>query len=182
VKQWNTPVEEDIINARIVALDPYFKVEAPMVARWCVEHNKPYVTLDCRYDEFMTQNAAAVVISHELRDQAYPDRDMKEVFELYLENCNGLIIFTFGSDDLWYARKGEPVRKFPPYKIVPVDTTGAGDTFRGAIAYGLLQGWDDEQVIRFASAVAACVCLTIPHSINAPGLDGVIKFMEEQGR
>jgi len=179
-KQWNTPVEDDIINSKIVALDPYFKVEAPMVARWCVEHGKPYVTLDCRYDEFMAQHAASVVISHELRDQAYPDDDMNVIFNNYVENCNGLIIFTFGSDELWYGRKGVPIKRFEPYKIVPVDTTGAGDSFRGAIAYGLLQGWSDDQVVRFASAVAACVCLTIPHSINAPGLDGVLRFMEEQ--
>jgi sugar/nucleoside kinase (ribokinase family) len=178
-KQWNTPIEEDIVNSRIVALDPYFKVEAPMVARWCVEHGKPYVTLDCRYDEYLSQHAAAVVISHELRDQAYPGCDMNEIFNKYIENCPGLIIFTFGSDALWYARKGEKLRIFEPYKIVPVDTTGAGDSFRGAIAYGLLQGWNDEEVIRFASAVAACVCLTIPHAINAPGLDGVLSFMEQ---
>jgi sugar/nucleoside kinase (ribokinase family) len=181
-KQWNTPFEEDISNAQMVALDPYFKTESPLIARWCVQHGKPYVTLDCRYDEFMTQHAEAVVISHELRDQAYPGEDMKEVFNLYLENCNGLIIFTFGSDELWFARKGETIRKFEPYKIIPVDTTGAGDTFRAGIVYGLLQGWNDEQTIRFASAVAACVCLTIPHSINAPGLDGILQFIETQGR
>lgn len=178
-KQWNTPFEEDILNSRVVALDPYFKIESPMIARWCVEHNKPYVTLDCRYDEFMTQRAAAVVISHELRDQAYPGRDMKELFQLYLDNCEGLVIFTFGSDELWYGRKDEPIHYFAPYKIVPVDTTGAGDSFRGAIVFGLLQNWEDAGIIRFASAVAACVCLTIPHAINVPGLDGVMKFIKE---
>jgi sugar/nucleoside kinase (ribokinase family) len=179
IKQWNTPCEEDVINCKIVALDPYFKVEAPMVAEWCVKHNKPYVTLDCRYDEYLAQHAASVVISHELRDQAYIGRDMEEIFKLYQENCPGLVIFTFGSDELWYARKGEEKKKFIPYKIVPLDTTGAGDSFRGAIAYGLLQGWNDEYVVRFASAVAACVCLTIPHALNAPRLDEVRQFIEE---
>jgi hypothetical protein len=42
-----------------------------------------------------------------------------------------------------------------------------------------LNSWDDESTINFASAVAACVCLTIPHTLNAPGMDGVLKFMEE---
>jgi len=42
-----------------------------------------------------------------------------------------------------------------------------------------MKSMDDEATITFASAVAACVCLTIPHSLNAPGLEGVLKFMEE---
>ncbi|NQT27744.1 hypothetical protein HQ585_20475 [candidate division KSB1 bacterium] len=60
------------------------------------------MTLDCKYYDFLTQNAEAVVISHELRDQAYPDADMESLFLLYQKHCKGLIIFTFGSDELWY--------------------------------------------------------------------------------
>jgi sugar/nucleoside kinase (ribokinase family) len=63
-----------------------------------------------------------------------------------------------------------------------VDTTGAGDSFRSGIIYGLLNGWDDGKTVDFASAVAACVCLTMPHTLNAPGLDGVLKFIDEYGK
>jgi sugar/nucleoside kinase (ribokinase family) len=181
-KQWNTPQEEDIQGATMVAIDPYFKVEAPIIAKWCVKHGKPYVTIDCKYEDFLTQNAEAVIISHELRDQAYPEANMTEIFEKYLDHCKGLIIFTFGSDELWFGRKGQSIQKSKPYKIKPVDTTGAGDTFRAGIMYGLMKSMDDEATIQFASAVAACVCLTIPHSLNAPGLEGVLKFMEENKR
>jgi sugar/nucleoside kinase (ribokinase family) len=181
-KQWNTPNEDDIMGAKMVAIDPYFKVESPIIAQWCVKHEKPYVTIDCKYEDFLTQNAEAVIISHELRDQAYPEANMAEIFEKYLGNCKGLIIFTFGSDELWYGRKGQPIRNFKPYKIKPIDTTGAGDTFRAGILYGQLKSMDDEATIAFASAVAACVCLTIPHSLNAPKLEGILKFMEENKR
>jgi sugar/nucleoside kinase (ribokinase family) len=145
----------------------------------CVAHDKPYVTLDSPYDDYVAQNAAAVAISHELRDQAYAGRDMREVFGHYLETCRGLVIFTFGGDELWYARRGGPIASYRPYAIEPVDTTGAGDSFRGAIAYGLLQGWTDERTVDFASAVAACVCMSYPHALNAPGLDGVLTFIEQ---
>ena len=63
-----------------------------------------------------------------------------------------------------------------------VDTTGAGDSFRAGVIYGLLQSWNDEMTIDFASVVAACVCLTIPHALNAPRMDGVLQFMEEHKR
>jgi len=181
-KQWNTPQEIDIQNAVLVSLDPYFKEESLLVAQICVRHKKPYVTIDCKYDDFMAQNAEAVIISHELREKAYRDRNMLEVFEQYQAKCKGLIIFTFGSDELWYAGRGGKIKKFQPYKITPVDTTGAGDSFRAGIIYGLLESWNDEATIDFASAVAACVCLTIPHALNAPGLDGVLRFMEEHKR
>ena len=36
-----------------------------------------------------------------------------------------------------------------------VDTTGCGDVFHGGYIYGLLQGWDIRQTVRFAAACAA---------------------------
>lgn len=177
-KQWNDPSEEDIRETRIACIDPYFHDESRRAAELCVECGKPYVTLDSPYADPLAQNAAAVVVSHELRDTAYRGADMRAVFDQYLTRCAGLVIFTFGSDCLWFARRGESPKTYTPYKIDPVDTTGAGDSFRGAIAYGLLQGWDDERTVDFASAVAALVCMTIPHALNAPGLEEVTAFIK----
>jgi sugar/nucleoside kinase (ribokinase family) len=178
-KQWNSPRETDIQNASLVSLDPYFKQDSLEVARMCVKNKKPYVTIDSRYDDFIAQNAASVIISHELRNQAYPDGDMERLFECYQSHCMGLVVFTFGSDSLWFARQGMKVKKVKPYQIKPIDTTGAGDSFRSGIIYGLFNSWTDEATVDFASAVAACVCLTIPHTLNAPEKDDVLKFMEE---
>ncbi|MEJ2568271.1 MAG: carbohydrate kinase family protein [candidate division WOR-3 bacterium] len=178
-KQWNTPKETDIKEASLVSVDPYFKNESLLAAELCLDNQKPYVTLDCKYNDFLAQNAEAVIISHELRDQAYKDKNMLDIFKNYQKRCKGLIIFTFGSDELWYGRKEEKIHRLKPYKIEPVDTTGAGDSFRAGVIYGLMKSWDDRSIVDFASAVSACVCLTFPHTLNAPGLDGIIKFMEE---
>lgn len=178
-KQWNTPEETDIKDATIVSLDPYFKNESLLAARICVKNQKPYVTLDCKYEDYIAQNAEAVIISHELRDQAYNGKNMVDIFKNYQKHCKGLIIFTFGSDELWYARSRQSIHKFKPYKIKPIDTTGAGDSFRSGIIYGILKSWDDKSIVEFACAVAACVCLSFPHTLNAPGLDKILKFMEE---
>ncbi|MBN2272809.1 MAG: hypothetical protein JXR41_10820 [Bacteroidales bacterium] len=178
-RQWNIPCEKDIQKAAMVALDPYLKNESLLVAQLCYQNQIPYVTLDCKYDSFLTIHAAAVIISHELRDQAYPDDNLPEIFNAYQAHCEGLVIFTFGADEIWYARRGQTMRKYAPYKIKPVDTTGAGDSFRAGIIYGLLNQWDDESAIDFASAVAACVCLSAPHALNAPELDDILLFMKE---
>jgi sugar/nucleoside kinase (ribokinase family) len=155
-RQWNEPRAEDVAEASAVCLDPYFRAESRLAAELCVAHGKPYVTLDCRHDDYVAQHAAIVAVSHELRDPAYPGRDMGELFGEYLEAT------------------------YKPYEIEPLDTTGAGDSFRGALAYGLLQGWPDERVVDFASAVAACVCLTMPHALNAPDLEEVTAFLERR--
>jgi len=176
-RQWNEPQPNDIQVAKIVCVDPYFHDESRRVAELCVELGKPYVTLDCECDDYIARNAAAVVISHELRDRVYLAQDQREVFERYLNSCQGLVIFTFGQEPLWYGRRGHVLRQHKPYVIEPVDTTGAGDAFRGAIAYGLLQGYDDEKTVDFASAVAANVCLSYPHALNAPGLETVLAFI-----
>jgi sugar/nucleoside kinase (ribokinase family) len=178
-KQWNDPQVQDVLDATMVCIDPYFREESRLAAELCVAHRKPYVTVDCRYDDHLAQRAGSVIVSHELRDQAYPGRDLRELFGRYLESCKGLVVFTFGSDQLWYARHGSELKAYQPYSIEPIDTTGAGDSFRAGIAYGLLQGWDDERTIDFASAVAACVCLSVPHTLNAPRLDGILAFMDE---
>ncbi len=178
-KQWNDPDETDICEASMVSIDPFFRKESLTAAQICVKNNKPYVTVDCKYEDFLSQNAESVIISHELRDQAYRNNDMKEIFNKYLENCKGLTIFSFGADELWYARPGQDLKRYKPYSITPVDTTGAGDSFRSGIIYGLMKGWDDERIVDFASAVAACVCLSIPHALNASGLDGVNEFIRK---
>jgi sulfofructose kinase len=61
----------------------------------------------------------------------------------------------------------------PGHRVRAVDTTGAGDVFRGAFIYGLVQGWDAERIVRFANAAAAVSC-TKPGAIDgAPALDDV---------
>ena len=178
-RQWNVPDENAISQARVVALDPYFKYESKQAAELCVKHKTPYVTLDSPYNDFIAQNAAIVVISHELVDKEYQGVSLKEVFDQYLEYCRGLVIFSFGEKDLQYGRKGGGLNHFSPYKITPVDTTAAGDSFRGSLCYGLLEGWNDEQTIRFASAVAALVCLTMPHALKSPTLNEVMSFISD---
>ncbi|MGH3629216.1 MAG: carbohydrate kinase family protein, partial [Sciscionella sp.] len=46
----------------------------------------------------------------------------------------------------------------PGFVVETVDTTGAGDIFHGAFAYGLLQGWSIEQILDFSNAMAGLNC------------------------
>jgi ribokinase len=56
------------------------------------------------------------------------------------------------------STSGDNIYNCPAFKVDVVDTTGAGDVFHGGYIYGLLQGWDIKEVVRFASAFAALKC------------------------
>lgn len=56
----------------------------------------------------------------------------------------------------------------PAFPVDPVDTTGAGDAFAGAIAFGLAQRWDVTDVLRFASVIASFVVETVGAQAGLP--------------
>ncbi|MEV5969849.1 5-dehydro-2-deoxygluconokinase [Streptomyces sp. NPDC051921] len=49
------------------------------------------------------------------------------------------------------------VAEVPPLPVEVVNGLGAGDAFGGALAHGLLAGWDLERVLRYANAAGAIV-------------------------
>ena len=68
-------------------------------------------------------------------------------------------------------------------KVFPVDvvdTTGAGDVYHGAYIFGLLQGWDMAQCMRFASATAALKCKEVGARRGIPGLEEIEKLLSGQ--
>jgi sulfofructose kinase len=53
---------------------------------------------------------------------------------------------------------GDTFHHEPAFPVEAVDTTGAGDVFRGAFIYGLLHGESPKALLRFANAAAAVSC------------------------
>jgi sulfofructose kinase len=53
---------------------------------------------------------------------------------------------------------GDRLDHVPGFRVDAVDTTGAGDVFRGAFIYALLRGDRPTEIVRFANAAAAVSC------------------------
>lgn len=70
--------------------------------------------------------------------------------------CGNVIITMGESGSLLYD--GTKISRFGTYKIIPVDSTGAGDAFNAGLVTGLYEGRSIDDTIRFASAVAARSC------------------------
>jgi sugar/nucleoside kinase (ribokinase family) len=61
----------------------------------------------------------------------------------------------------------------PAVPVDAIDTTGAGDVFRGALIYSLLRGDDPETMLRFANAAAAISCTREGAIAGIPTLDEI---------
>lgn len=81
------------------------------------------------------------------------------------------VIMTLGSKGVAYGDQGKVVN-VPAFKVTPVDTTGAGDTFNGAFAVAKANGLDLAAAIRFGNAAAAL-------SVQRKGAQGGMPYLKE---
>jgi sugar/nucleoside kinase (ribokinase family) len=174
---WNAPSEEDIRSSRMVCLDPFFGGESLQAARWCVDADTPYVTVDAAPDSEIAQQAAVLVVSEEFATREFGPHEPREMLATYTDHCHGLVILTRGSEPLVYGRRNGHPQDFTPYSVDVRDTTGAGDSFRAGIIYAMLNGDDDDQLVRTAGAVAALVCERFPGVVNSPSEAELSEFL-----
>lgn len=174
---WSRPSHEDIVTSRIVCLDPFFGDASELAARWCRETSTPYVTVDAAVESDIARHAEVAIISEEFASRTVGPIDPHEVLAAYVEPSDGLVILTRGSGPVLYGRSGKPVRQFAPFPVEARDATGAGDSFRAGLIYGMLRGFDDVQLLEVASAVSALVCQRIPGVLDSPSEDELESFL-----
>lgn len=93
--------------------------------------------------------------------------DFAAVAGLLAERHSRAVIVTVGSDGAWLAAGGQ-LTKIDALPVAPVDSTGAGDAFVGALAALLAQGHPLEQSTRWAAAAGAHACLKVGAQAGAP--------------
>ncbi len=67
----------------------------------------------------------------------------------------GWVVVTLGKAGVILYERGTELTRVPAFKVEAVDTTGAGDTFCGALAVAIGEEMSPETALRFASAAAA---------------------------
>ena len=75
-------------------------------------------------------------------------------FDQTLEKYPNKLIITLGRDGARYFDGEYPIH-VPGYMTKAVDTTGAGDTFNGALAYALVEGQSLDEAVYFANIAAS---------------------------
>ncbi len=87
------------------------------------------------------------------------------------------VVLTRGGEGAWYRDAGDPVHQ-PGFKVDVVDSTGAGDTFNGALAVFLHEGLP--QAVRKACAAAALSATKLGAQGGMPDLRGLDAFLARQ--
>lgn len=100
---------------------------------------------------------------HEL----FPDLGISQGLEKYSKQ----LILTMGSKGV-YFHDGDKEQRISAYKVKPMDTTGAGDTFNGAFAVAMVNGLSIEESIKFGNLAASL-------SIQKFGAQGGMPTIEE---
>ena len=77
------------------------------------------------------------------------------------------------------AKTRDGAVEVPPYFVEVVNGLGAGDSFGGALCYGLIQGWELADVLRFANVAGAIVASRLECSTAMPTTDEVLAIVKE---
>ena len=110
---------------------------------------------------------------HEL-SALYPNQSTEETL---LVNENKIIV-TLGSKGVRYVDNGE-IHIVPGFKVEPVDTTGAGDTFNGAFATAIVNGKSLADALHYGNAAAALSIQRLGAQGGMPTKDKVAAFLAE---
>ncbi|NBJ70302.1 MULTISPECIES: ribokinase [Clostridia] len=102
---------------------------------------------------------------------------MKE--EAYFAAIKEKLVITLGKEGVVYYNNNTATR-VKSFKVDVKDTTGAGDTFNGALVTKLAQGEPLSDAIPFANAAAALSIMKTGAQEGMPTLDEVNKFIIER--
>jgi ribokinase len=89
------------------------------------------------------------------------------------------VVVTLGRHGCCARSQGQFVLQ-PAFKVTPVDTTAAGDTFCGGLVAALAQGAEMAQALRQASAAGALACTQLGAQSSIPNAADVTAFLASQ--
>ncbi|HEX7650450.1 MAG TPA: sugar kinase [Noviherbaspirillum sp.] len=88
---------------------------------------------------------------------ALADTDSLEAAFDWCARCGARqVVLKCGADGAWvWRRDSRTAKHVPPFRVRPVDATGAGDCFDGTLAARLVAGDELEDAVRYANVAAA---------------------------
>ena len=88
------------------------------------------------------------------------------------------VLITLGSRGVYASADGHGTL-YPAYRVQPVDTTAAGDTFNGALAAALLRGEPLARAIAWGQAAAALSVQTLGAQPSIPDAAATTAFLQD---
>ena len=177
-------VRESITSARLVHVDDVDQPAAIMAARLAREAGLPVTSDIDRITELTADLVAAVTIpifAEHVPSGLTGVTDLEGALRQLRQHHDGLLIVTRGAKGSLALDRDRIVRS-PGFAVSAVDTTGAGDVFRGGFIFALLRGWGTEEALRFANAAAAVSCTRLGAMEGVPDLADVEALIAASAR
>jgi ribokinase len=167
-----------IESARVLHLDITDVQAAIRSARWARARGT-IVSLDI--DRLLpgTEDLLGLVdllVASEGLPQELGSPDPRLALHTLRQHCPGFVCITRGERGC-VALERDEAYWVPAFEVGVVDTTGCGDVFRGALIYGVLEGWEMQRALRFASAAAAIQAGALGAQSGIPTPDRVESFL-----
>ena len=89
------------------------------------------------------------------------------------------VVITLGGKGVFFKNRYEEIR-MEAFRVKAVDTTAAGDAFVGALAWGLAEGRDVEDVLLHANAAGALTATRLGAQPSLPTIAEVRKFQRDR--
>lgn len=162
------PVPEALFATRpVVTIDPNLGEAARQTALRAHTVGCPVVAMDFAHDPEIVASATVLQVSGEaLRRWGGPLGSPEEVALALHQQGAQTAIVTLGTDGGVVA-SAEGVWRYAAVTLPQaIDTTGAGDTFRAGLCYGLAQGWSLSQSLHLARKAAAESCLALGGGVS----------------
>jgi sugar/nucleoside kinase (ribokinase family) len=174
-------LEGNALEARLVHVDdddPDIALRAAQIAR---SSGTP-VTTDIEHVSDRTEQLISTAtypilnehLSAVLTGEDDPERALRKLRRLN----PGLICMTLGERGA-AALEGDRFHMSPAAAVSVVDNTGAGDVFRGAFIYAVLQAWAPADILRFANAAAGISCTRLGAIAGVPTHDETRRLLAE---
>jgi len=106
--------------------------------------------------------------------------DLAKAASMMLRRGVKNVVITLGRKGVFFMNRSGAIR-VEAFRVKAVDTTAAGDAFVGALAWGLAEGKDIEEVLVHANAAGALAATRLGAQPFLPTISAVKKFLRERG-
>jgi sugar/nucleoside kinase (ribokinase family) len=176
---------EWISGARALLVDGHDTEAAARAARWAREERIPVIG---DFDNcYLGVEALLECVDFAITSKNFPERltgeadllkALPQICRRFKCRMAGTTLGRMGAL-LW---DGERFLVSPAFRVRAVDTTGAGDIFHGAFVFGLVRGWEPEEILEFSCAAAALNCTATGARGHIATLDEIESFRQSAGR
>jgi sulfofructose kinase len=157
-------------------VDPDIAIRAARIAR----EGGALVTSDIDRVTDRTMELAAAV-THAIFAAHVPPHlagtnDLEAALRILHDRHGNIVVVTMGELGAM-AYDGTRIHREPAFPVHAIDTTGAGDVFRGGFIYALVDHKPIDEALRIANAAAAVSCTRLGALNGVPTLDEVQELM-----